>query len=320
MIDSFLKPMLPTLADTVPAGEEWVYEIKYDGFRCILYWNPPDLIMTSRNGCQLQNLFPEIPAFLQTVEKKIETCFPVLLDGELCILEAPSKANFEQIQKRGRLERMDKIKKAAIDHPSSFCAFDLLAIKGDYINNLPFSKRKEMLSELFETMNLNTKEPDRNGRLNFIPYSKDLQSINKKVVEMNGEGIVAKRLNSRWQKGLRTKQWIKMKNLKKGCFFLTGYDTENDFFHAGVLREGSIYSIGLFTHGFSPQEKEALVQIAKANHSGKKGSLIVLEPSLCVELSFLELYKEQLRQPRFIRFRLDVEWEACTWESLQKNS
>jgi ATP-dependent DNA ligase len=88
----------------------------------------------------------------------------------------------------------------------------------------------------------------------------------------------------------------------------------------GVVKENIISFIGLFAHGITGQEKEALIQIVKNNKSSQQGSFIAIDPSICVELSYLELYKEQLRQPRFLRFRFDVNWEDCTWQSLQKNN
>jgi DNA ligase D-like protein (predicted ligase) len=319
MISPFLKPMLPTLSDSVPTGDNWIYEIKYDGFRCLLYWNPPTIIMTSRNGNHLHEIFPEIPEYLKSLEQRMGNVFPLLLDGELCILDNPYKGNFELIQKRGRLKQEGKIKEAARKMPSSFCAFDLLAFEGKYISSLPFLVRKEKLSHLCSMIGIQG-EPDETNRFNFIPCSTDLAKVQRQVQTYDCEGIVSKKNTSSWERGTRTSQWIKVKNVKKGCFILTGYDTENGFFHVGVIREGSLLFIGLFSHGMSSEEKEALVQIIKANQSERTGSLIKIEPSLCVELSFLEIYKEQLRQPRFVRFRFDADWEECTWENLQRSS
>ncbi|WNB90644.1 RNA ligase family protein [Bacillus sp. NEB1478] len=320
MKQHFLKPMLPTLAETLPVGVNWVYEVKYDGFRCLLYWDENTIIMTSRNGHPLHEIFPEIPAFLSVYTKKLSPYFPFLIDGELCILENPFKASFELVQKRGRLKSRAKIKHASSAFPSSFCAFDLLTITGKNICNEPFLRRKEVLIKIFGEMDIPAKEISIDSPFNYIPFTTDLSHIQELVVNHHGEGIVAKKTMSKWSTAARTPSWIKVKNLKMGTFFLLGLDTENGFFHVGILKEKIVTFIGLFAHGITDEEKEALVQIVKKNQSARRGSFIEIKPSICVELSFLELYKEQLRQPRFIRFRFDVKWEDCTWESLQKNN
>jgi DNA ligase D-like protein (predicted ligase) len=320
MISAFLKPMLPSLSDKLPVGEDWVYEVKYDGFRCLLYWDHSKIIMTSRNGHHLHTIFPEIPNFLKSFENKLNHLFPLLLDGELCILENPFKANFEQIQKRGRLKQSERVKQAVKLYPSSFCAFDLLAVEGQYIYHEHFLKRKERLSSFMEALEIDTQKVIPSSFLNYVPFTDDIEYIEQTVRNNKSEGIVAKKLKSKWSSGTRTNHWIKVKNLKYSTLILTGYDTENGFFHVGVIKDDLIMFVGLFSHGISPEEKEALIQIVKKNQNGRSGSIILIEPSLCVELSFLEVYKDQLRQPRFVRFRFDADWEDCTWENLQKNS
>ncbi|MCM3719079.1 non-homologous end-joining DNA ligase [Fictibacillus phosphorivorans] len=319
MISAFLKPMLPSLSDKLPVGEDWVFEVKYDGFRCLLYWDHSKIVMTSRNGHYLHTIFPEIPDYLKGIENKVNHLFPLLIDGELCILENPFKANFEQIQKRGRLKQHERIQQAIKLYPSSFCAFDLLALQGRYMSHEPFIYRKEMLSELMKTLLIDTEKVIPSSHLNFIPYTKDREDIEQTVRLSKSEGIVAKKIKSKWLSGTRTNHWIKVKNLTYSNFILMGYDTENGFFHVGVIKDDQIMFVGLFSHGISPEEKEALIQIVKKNQSGRSNSIILIEPSLCVELSFLEVYKNQLRQPRFVRFRFDADWEDCTWENLQKN-
>jgi DNA ligase D-like protein (predicted ligase) len=319
MIQPFLKPMLPSLSNELPIGDQWVYEVKYDGFRCLLYWDHSNVIMTSRNGHPLHGIFPEVADHLKSIEQRVNHMFPLLLDGELCILENENKANFEHIQKRGRLKQSHKIAQASKTNPSSYCAFDLLAIKDEYIYRRSFFERKENLQSLLQVAGVQSNIVSPESRLNFIPFTSARSEITKRVQVDKSEGIVAKSLTSRWTPGLRTNEWIKVKNLKYHPFIVLGYDTENGFFHVGIMNEGTVQFVGLFSHGISPQEKEALIQIIKKNMKDRNGTLIMIEPSICVELSYLELYKNQLRQPRFVSFRFDTNWEECTWESLQKN-
>ncbi len=311
--------MLPSLSNELPVADQWVYEVKYDGFRCLLYWDHSTVIMTSRNGHPLHGIFPEVSDHLKSIEHRVKHMFPILLDGELCILENENKASFEHIQKRGRLKQHDKIEHASKRYPSSYCAFDLLAIKDEYIYRQSFLERKDKLESLLELAGVQNNKISTVSRLNFVQFTPARSEISNRVQLHKSEGIVAKKLSNKWTPGIRTNDWIKVKNLKYHSFIVLGYDTENGFFHVGVTKEKTVQFVGLFSHGISPQEKEALIQIIKKNMKNRNGTLIMIDPSICVELSYLELYKNQLRQPRFVSFRFDTNWEECTWESLQKN-
>lgn len=95
-----MRPMLPTLTFDVPEEKEWLFEAKYDGFRGILHWDKEPRL-TSRNDKPLLNLFPEINAFLEQHKDKFEQYLPLILDGEVVLLENAYKAHFGSIQVRG---------------------------------------------------------------------------------------------------------------------------------------------------------------------------------------------------------------------------
>ncbi|MFC0189157.1 non-homologous end-joining DNA ligase [Fictibacillus aquaticus] len=318
-MEKFLKPMLPSVVSSLPEGQEWIYEIKYDGYRCCLYWDENEIRMTSRRGHDLILPFPEVKDFLQKLSKHLKPELPIMLDGELCILQNSEKADFEKIQARGRMKNRDRILQSAEETPATFLAFDCLMVKGSHILQQPLNIRKEILHSFLTAVNAaDTVVPAR--PLNGITYIKNREKALDMVKKADGEGIVAKQLGSRWQAGLRTTQWVKWKNVKKACFVVTAFDETNGFFHVGAVKNGKILAAGLFSNGLSPEEREALVQIIKNNASLKKGSLILVEPFLCVELEFLELYKNQIRHPRFSAFLFNMSWEDCTWENVIKNS
>src|SRR5690625_1255133 len=144
--------MKPVSSEAVPYGEGWVYEVKYDGFRCVLDWDKENVRLTSKNNKDLTNNFPEIIAFFQEQQELINDLLPLQLDGELVILNHQYQANFSLVQKRGRLKNKTSIEKAAQLRPASFQAFDLLQQKGkDYRSN-PYHERKETLRVFFEKM------------------------------------------------------------------------------------------------------------------------------------------------------------------------
>ncbi|MBO1911202.1 hypothetical protein J4G37_41230, partial [Microvirga sp. 3-52] len=98
-----MKPMLLTSANEIPVGDEWLYEVKYDGFRCILVWDEKSPTFVSRNGNDLTHLFPEITQFYANIYEKFVPFLPLTADGELVHLVNAYKSDFSIVQSRGRM-------------------------------------------------------------------------------------------------------------------------------------------------------------------------------------------------------------------------
>jgi bifunctional non-homologous end joining protein LigD len=312
--------MLPTLIFDAPRGSDWIYEIKYDGFRALLHWNHDNIELVSRNGNILNDQFPEIINYCLSKKEHFSNFLPLIFDGEVCILESPFKASFEQIQQRGRLKNTNKITEYAEDKPAYYLVFDLILSKDLNLRSQPFIERKQTLRHLFKDTNLSFGVNNLSQqRLQLIDMHSSFSQLWEKVQLEHGEGIIAKKQDGKWEEGKRTTTWYKIKNWQKGKFFITGYNRTNGFFHVSVVRNGDIYEVGLFSNGLSPEERDALLQVIQNNRSDQsvKG-FIKVEPGICVELFYLELYKEQLRQPSFSRFCLEMEWSDCEWEDLQR--
>ncbi|WP_312889154.1 non-homologous end-joining DNA ligase [Desertibacillus haloalkaliphilus] len=316
-----LKPMLPSLTQTIPQGERWVYELKYDGFRTIIYFSEQELHILSRNQKSLNHIFPEVTTALLSYKEKLRSLLPVVIDGEIGILDSKYKANFERIQQRGRVKQQQVIAEASKKHPACLLAFDLLASQGEVLTSTHrYLERKQRLASLFQKLQFPTEvEVESRRTLQFVPYETNKDRIWRTVTTHNGEGIIAKQTDSFWHSGVRTKQWLKIKNYKFGVFILSGYDKSNGYFHVSIIKNGTFTPIGVFSHGLSQEENYALTEIIKKNKSQESKQRIEVEPSICVELQFLEIYKQQLREPRFVQFRFDQQWEDCTWENLQKH-
>lgn len=313
-----MKPMLPTLSTEVPKGFEWVYETKYDGFRAILTIKENSIDLISRNGKDLNQTFPEIIAFIEHVKTLVSTFLPLTLDGEVSCLKSQHFASFEQIQIRGRLKNTAKIAQASLELPCHFLAFDLLMIKGEPLVNQPLKDRKQQLQTLFSHAKLPTSVDHHNADLiQYVPYETDYSKLWEMIKLGDGEGVIAKHLQSKWEAGSRTKQWLKIKNYKQTIFFITGYDKVNGYFHIGVLKNKQVLSVGVFSHGISSEEREALLTTIKQNMRAESSQMFEMNPAICIEIQFLSLYKGQLREPSFFAFRFDKHWEECTWEQLQ---
>lgn len=315
--------MLPSLTFDLPVHSEWFYEVKYDGFRAILDWDSNGIQITSRNGKSLLPQFPEIKDFLQQYEEQFRPFLPLQLDGELVWLENPYKANFGAIQVRGRLKSIKKIEEQAISSPCRLMVFDLLYKKGKSLYSIPFHKRKEELIKLFKTVGLGLEaDPTNDLLLQPVIAFQTFDEVWEKVVLYDGEGIVAKQKNSLWEEGKRSLQWLKYKNWKYVSCFITAFEKTNGYFYISVYRDNDIYGIGQVLFGFKPEEKQALQQTIKQNMIRDDGQFIHVEPAICLEVKYLELYENQLREPHFDRFRFDLEPAGCTYEKFlfgQKN-
>ncbi|MBP1916627.1 bifunctional non-homologous end joining protein LigD [Lederbergia galactosidilyticus] len=310
-----LKPMLPTLVFDPPTQGKWLYEIKYDGFRGILEWKENECFIWSRNGKNLLPQFPELEEYLKALQEQFHPWLPLKMDGELVILENDYKANFSQIQIRGRLKAKSKIKEAALQRSCRFLVFDLLEVAGQSNTKIPYVSRKEQLFSMLKQLDLPLSPTCGTEKLiQFIPNAEDFHLVTKKMYDYNSEGIVAKQDAGTWEEGKRSRQWVKIKNWKTLSCFITGYDEENQYFYIAVYKdEQRIMPLGGFVNGLDTETKDALRKIVINNSHSKKGSIFRMEPAICIDLYYLEWKGEQLREPFFNQLRLDLTPDQCSF-------
>lgn len=317
-----MRPMLPTLTFDVPEEKEWLFEAKYDGFRAILHLDKEPRL-TSRNDKPLLHIFPEIKDFLEQNKDKFEPYLPLTLDGELVFLENAYKAHFGSIQVRGRMRSEKKIQEKAKTAPCRLLIFDILMVKGKKMTDKEYFTRKAELEALFKDCNMPLKPDEKDPRLiQLIPPYRSFNELWEKIVLHDGEGIVAKQLKNKWEEGKRSSLWLKFKNWKYVNCFITAYEKSNGYFYAGVFQGDAVIAIGQFLFGLKPDEKQALFQIIKDNKTDENSQFIYVEPAICVEVKYLEIYEDQMREPHFHQFRFDLKPDACTYEKFiqqQKN-
>jgi bifunctional non-homologous end joining protein LigD len=318
-----MKPMLPTLTFDLTPNSDWLYEVKYDGFRAILNWDDNGISLTSRNDKPLLPQFPEMKEFLESHMEKFQPFLPLRLDGELVLLENPFKANFSSIQVRGRLKATKKITEQAAKSPCRLMVFDILVLAGKSLQSQTYEQRKDNLIKLFDELGLPIEaDPYSGNLLQPVVARNDLTELWENVVLHDGEGIIAKHKNSLWEEGKRSLQWLKYKNWKYVSCFVTAFDKANGYFYVGVYKEGDITGIGQVLFGFKPDEKQALQKTIQQNMVSEDHQFIYVEPAICLEIKYLELYDNQLREPHFHRFRFDLKPAECTYEQFifrQKN-
>ncbi|HYK72768.1 MAG TPA: DNA ligase D [Pseudoneobacillus sp.] len=318
-----MKPMLPTLHFEPPQGDDWFYESKYDGFRCFCTINQNEILLMSRNEKTLLPQFPEIEQFIKSIQDRLKAFLPIVLDGEIVVLENDYKADFGLLQVRGRMRSEKRILEEALKRPCKFLAFDVLSIKGKSLVGKYYIERKNALNDLFSLLLLPLHpSTERAELLQMIPSYKNFEELWEHIELSDGEGIVAKHKGSTWEEGKRSSFWIKYKNWKMVSCFVTAFDKENGYFHVAVFKEKEIFPIGLVLFGFKPDEKQALAQTVRQNQTSEDAKYVYAPPGICLEIKYLEMYEGQLREPHFHQFRFDLTPEDCTYENFyfqQKN-
>lgn len=301
--------MLVTYNEDLPEGKDWIYQIKYDGFRCGVEWTAESVRLWSRNGKELTKQFPEIVEVCQSLTNQIRDYLPIFLDGELVILRTSYQADFSLIQTRGRMRASDKIKRASNERPATFLCFDILQFKGKDSTKHATDKRQQLLETIFQHI-------DTNKTIKPITTFRNTDEIMQIMRLHQAEGIIAKNNNYHYAQGKRTDQWIKTKYYRSFPVFLTGWNRQNDYFDVSIFDNGEIISCGKVKHGFSEDEKDTLTTFIKENGQ-KTNNQWQLEPSVCLQINCLDWGDGELREPVFDRFRFDLKPEDCTLEQLK---
>lgn len=172
----------------------WLYELKFDGYRLVAGVSDGQVVLNTRNGADVTKWFPEVVEGL----KKL-TGGPHVLDGEVCVLDDIGRSDFNRLQDRARRRRWYE----GCD-PVVFCAFDLLAHEGRSLIAEPLESRKENLRKLLA------------AKIKSVMYvghfdGKQGEALYSQAVAVKLEGLVAKRLGSKYVPGIRTADWIKCK-------------------------------------------------------------------------------------------------------------
>lgn len=186
----WVEPMLAT-AGALPDGPGWAYEVKFDGIRAAIATSGDGLRLRSRGGNDLTRSYPEFAA--------LELPGGLLLDGEVVALDAQGRSDFELLQQRMQRSAPPAELQTAV--PVSLVVFDVLRIDGELQTGLPYSERRDRLQGL----NL------AGGRVTVPPHFVDIAAAEVlAAVDAQGlEGVVAKRLGSRYEPGRRSRAWIK---------------------------------------------------------------------------------------------------------------
>ncbi|MCL7746271.1 DNA ligase D [Halalkalibacter alkaliphilus] len=314
-----MKPMLLSPATDLPSGEEWIYETKYDGFRCLLYWDEEIPKLISRNGKELNLHFPEIIKYCEEIYPLLKDFIPLTFDGELVNLRNNLQSHFSTVQVRGRMKNQSNITKHAKEFPCHFIVFDVMRLKGELLVNRTLKKRKEILEGFFTEKRLPTSVDYKNSsRLQLIDVFTEEGYLWNKIVSNNGEGVVAKRSTSPWESEKRTSNWLKIKNYRFVSVILTKFDKSNGYFHGAIFQGTDLIEVVIFKHGLTEDEEKTLFAFFENNGTKRGPNIWELPPSICVDIACIDFDGKQLREPRFHAFNFNQEPPECTWHHMQR--
>lgn len=308
-----------TPAHDIPAGVDWVYELKYDGFRAILVWEEDEIRLESRTGKRLNEQFPEVIEQCEQLRDEFAPFLPLTLDGELVFLLSEQQSEFAKVQQRGRLKNKEAIKRQAERFPCHFIAFDLLSCKGKPLVDSQLMERKNQLQQVFQEAKLSSSvQLEHPSLLQVIHTDPDSEYMKNVMTTYLAEGLVAKKKTSKWHDNIRSKEWLKMKNWLYVSVIVTRFDKDNGYFQGSIYQDSALIEVVQFKHGFSKEEEQTLRTLFQTKGQLTGGSLYEIPPSIVASIACISFDGSALREPRFSSFLLDADPAACTFQQMLK--
>lgn len=239
---------LASLVDKPPRGEGWLHEIKYDGYRILVFVADGDVVVQTRNGHDWTHKFEPLAAALEGLDVD-----SAVLDGEAVLLDEAGRSDFKALQ-----NGLGRSGKSAVDPEAVIHGyfFDLLHLNGDNIARLSLSKRRERLVELLSGID------DERVHMS-ESFDDDPAHIIAAACELGLEGIVSKKAAASYQPG-RGRSWVKSKCTKRQEFVIAGFNPARDrsraigSLHLAYHKGGELVYAGKVGTGFDHKTSEAL--------------------------------------------------------------
>ncbi len=303
--------IVPMLArpGRLPANEsEWSFEVKWDGVRAIAYVQPGRLRLESRNLNEVTDTYPEVRGLMRSLGMR-----DVVLDGEVVAFDESGKPSFERLQSRMNVTSPSSVRRLAASTPVVYAIFDLLYLDGHSLMGLPYTERRRRLEELElsgPAWRVPAVHPGAGSRL-------------LEATEAQGlEGVVAKRLDSRYEPGRRGGAWVKVKNTHREELviggWLPGEGRRSERIGAllmGYYEEGHFRYAGRVGTGFTERTLDDLATRLKQLRRDTTPfdpapklprNAAFVEPELVAEVEFREWTAERvMRAPSFKGLRDD---------------
>jgi len=308
------EPMLAKSADEPFDSEEWIYEVKWDGIRALIYVND-EFSIRSRNDKELKHNFPELEE-LKTLASN------AVIDGEIIVMKN-GKADFQALSERSKAGSDQDIIYLSHKHPATYIIFDMLEKDGQPLIHLPLIERKSLLKK-YVTEGQHVLISDY--------IEKQGKAYYEAALARGVEGIMAKNKQSPYEPGIRSSTWLKIKRTLSCDSVIFGY-TEGEgarksTFGALIL---GLYDnkiptyVGKVGTGFSQETRTSLLRTFEPLRVSWKTlqteniaeRITWLKPQLVCQVSYQNTTKEgKLRMPRFRNLRNDKAPTECTLDQI----
>lgn len=304
---NFVEPMLLLRTERLPEGADWLYELKFDGYRSLAIKTAGKVHLRSRNDNDFNVRYPGIVKALAPMPEE------TVIDGEVVALDQNGKPSFNTLQNYG-----------SAGAPLHYYIFDLLIFKGNDVRRDPLFKRRELLEEHVL--------PGMNEPIRYSPVLEgSLPDLIQSVKAQGLEGLVAKRRDSCYEPGARSGAWQKMRVNQGQEFIIGGYTVGGATIDAlifGYYDHGKLMYAGRTRNGFTPKLRAELLKKFKAletekcpfanlpeKKAGRWGAGLTaakmeecrwIRPQLVAQFEFVEWTADgHLRHSRFIALRDD---------------
>lgn len=290
-----IKPMLSTLIKAPFQDKNFLFEVKWDGYRVLAYKKKEKVTLQSRGGLNYTKYYKAVEDELKNLE------YDVVLDGEIVVLNKDGKPDFDALQKYNGTE------------PLAYYVFDILWCNGYNLMDLPLTDRKEFLSTILPP----------GGIIKYSDHFDDGLELFALIKKQGMEGIVAKRKSSKYLPGTRGKDWLKIPTENRQEFVIGGW-TESESGSAfrsllfGYYENGKLVFQGHAGHGFKEKEKPAILAMLKkmeisktsfSNDVDAETRVHWVKPKLVANIKFATKTRSgKIRKPAiFLGFRTDKE-------------
>jgi ATP-dependent DNA ligase len=327
-----LKPPIPPMearsVEEIPNGEEWQYEPKWDGFRCLAFRDGEKIVLQSKNGQPLARYFPDVVSNMAKLPQQ-----QFVLDGEL-VIPIGGALSFDELQLRLH-PAASRVQKLAAARPAVYVVFDVLAEDGKSYLKLPLRERRQLL-EKFARSNLRSVKGVR-----LSPATTDLSLANEWFKRTGGDldGIIAKRVDAAYASGERTAA-VKIKQIRTADCVVGGFRYTQGKRVIGSLLlglfgdDGLLHHVG-FTSAFKASERRELTNKFEAlkkppgftgNAPGgpsrwsteRTGEWQPVAPKIVVEVAYDHFTGGRFRHgTRFLRWRPDKDPRQCTMDQVE---
>jgi ATP-dependent DNA ligase len=309
-----IKPELALSRKALPEGEDYVYEVKLDGFRCIAFVDGDEVFLQSRNGRPLGRYFPELS-------------FPsgrYVLDGEIVVRDAGGREDFDALGQRVH-PAVSRVQRLALETPAVYIAFDLLAHEDDICLEQPFSQRRSGLERLL------AEDAFEDAPVELMVSVETPQEAERWLQE--AEGVIAKERSAIYLPGER-KGMVKVKRTRTIDAVVAGWRPGKEERTVGALilalYDGDQLRVIGHCSGLTAKLKRELVETLAPYETGERGSSdpsrwsadrnlewVALRPELVVEIDFDHVSAGRIRHgAKLRRWRDDKSARECTIEQL----